>query len=117
MQLVINTFGASLRKEGERFLVKAGDKQFAVSAHKVQSILITTGAMLSTDAIQLASDNNIDRVHLSDVPGGLRQGADRRLGLRPETGGGRGADEGDLMAVEQDVREQWKEGRRSCDGL
>jgi CRISPR-associated protein Cas1 len=65
MQLVINTFGASLRKEGERFLVKAGDKQFAVSAHKVQSILITTGAMLSTDAVELASANNIDLVFLS----------------------------------------------------
>ena len=29
MQLVINTFGASLRKEGNRFLVRAGDKEFA----------------------------------------------------------------------------------------
>jgi hypothetical protein len=36
MQLVINTFGASPRKQGDRFLVKAGDKQFAVSARKVQ---------------------------------------------------------------------------------
>jgi hypothetical protein len=25
-----------LRKQGERFVVKAGDKEFAVSAHKVQ---------------------------------------------------------------------------------
>jgi CRISPR-associated protein Cas1 len=64
MQLVINTFGASLRKEGDRFLVKAGDKQFAVSAHKVQSILLTTAAHLSTDAIELASIHNIDLVFL-----------------------------------------------------
>ncbi len=64
MQLVINTFGASLRKQGDRFLVKAGDKQFAVSAHKVQSILLTTGAHLSTDAIELASTHNIDLVFL-----------------------------------------------------
>src|SRR5205085_367695 len=59
MQLVINTFGASLRKEGERFLVKAGDKQLAVSAHKVRSILLTTAVHLSTDAIQLAIAHNI----------------------------------------------------------
>jgi CRISPR-associated protein Cas1 len=65
MQLVINTFGASLRKQGDRFLVQAGQKQFAVSAHKVQSILITTGAHLSTDAIELASAHNIDLVFLS----------------------------------------------------
>jgi CRISPR-associated protein Cas1 len=64
VQLVINTFGASLRKEGERFLVQAGDKRFAVSAHKVQSILIATGAHFSTDAIELASAQNIDVVFL-----------------------------------------------------
>jgi CRISPR-associated protein Cas1 len=64
MQLVINTFGASLRKQGDRFLVQAGDKKFAVSAHKVQSILLTTAAHLSTDAIELASVHNIDLVFL-----------------------------------------------------
>jgi len=64
VQLVINTFGASLRKEGDRFLVQAGDKRFAVSAHKVQSILIATAAHLSTDAIELASAHNIDLVFL-----------------------------------------------------
>ena len=64
MQLVINTFGASLRKQGDRFLVQAGDKKLAVSAHKVQSILITTGVHLSTDAIELAVAHNIDLVFL-----------------------------------------------------
>ena len=64
MQLVVNTFGASVRKEGERFLVMAGEKSFPVSVHKVQSILITTGAHLSTDAIQLAVENNVDIVFL-----------------------------------------------------
>lgn len=64
MQLVINTFGASLRKEGERFVVQAGDKKLAVSAHKVQSILITTGAHLSSDAVELAAAHNIDLVFL-----------------------------------------------------
>jgi len=64
VQLVINTFGASLRKEGDRFLVRAGDKQFAVSAHKVRSILLTTAAHLSTDAIELAVAHNIDLVFL-----------------------------------------------------
>ena len=64
MQLVINTFGASLRKEGERFVVQTRDKRFPVSAHKVQSILITAGAHLSTDAIELATRHNIDLVFL-----------------------------------------------------
>jgi CRISPR-associated protein Cas1 len=65
MQLVINTFGASLRKQGERFLIRAGERALEVSAHKVQSILITTGVHLSTDAIELAIANNIDLIFLS----------------------------------------------------
>src|SRR5438105_1513743 len=67
MQLVINTFGASLRKEGDRFLVRAGDKKLAVSAHKVQSILIATGVHFSSDAIHLASQHNIDVIFLDAV--------------------------------------------------
>ena len=65
MQLVINTLGSCLRKQGERFQVVAGEREFAVSAHKVQSILITTGVMITTDAIQLAIENNIDIVFIT----------------------------------------------------
>ncbi len=64
MQVVINTFGARLRKQGDRFLIQAGDKQLAVSAHKVQSILVTTGVQLSSDVIELAAAHNIDLIFL-----------------------------------------------------
>jgi CRISP-associated protein Cas1 len=64
MQLVINTFGARLRRRGDRFLVKAKERELAVSAHKVQSILITTGVSLTSDALQLAAEHNVDVVFL-----------------------------------------------------
>jgi CRISPR-associated protein Cas1 len=64
MQLIVNTFGAVLRKQGERFLIRAGDRELGVSAHKVQSILITTGVSLTSDALQLAAAHNIDVVFL-----------------------------------------------------
>lgn len=64
MQLVVNTFGAALRKQGDRFLIRARDKELAVSAHKVQSILVATGVSLSSDVLQLAAENNIDVVFL-----------------------------------------------------
>jgi CRISPR-associated protein Cas1 len=64
VQLVINTFGACLRKQGEQFVVIAGDKKLAISAHKVQSILITTSVQLTTDAIELALAHNTDLVVL-----------------------------------------------------
>lgn len=64
MQLVINTFGASLRRKGDRFIVRAGPNQAAVSAHKVRTILIATAVQISSDAIVLAIANNIDVVFL-----------------------------------------------------
>jgi CRISPR-associated protein Cas1 len=64
VQLVINTFGALLRKEGDQFLVRAGDRKFTVSAHKVQSILIATAVSVSSDALELAVAHNIDVVFL-----------------------------------------------------
>jgi CRISPR-associated protein Cas1 len=66
MQLVINSFGSYLRKQGEGFLVKNEDKVFEVSARKVESIMITTSAFVSTDAIKLAMDHNIDVIFLDD---------------------------------------------------
>lgn len=66
MQLVINSFGSYLRKQGEGFVVKNDDKVFEVSARKVDSILITTSAYISTDAIKLAMDHNVDVIFLDD---------------------------------------------------
>jgi len=64
MQLIINTYGSYLHKEGERFKIKNEDKVFEVSAKKVDSILITTGATVSTDAIEFAMKNNVDIIFL-----------------------------------------------------
>ena len=60
MQLIINTFGASLRKNGQMFEVVSGDQKHKIAPAKISSILISTGAHLSTDAIQLALQNNIE---------------------------------------------------------
>lgn len=59
MNLVLNTFGTYLHRDGEMFVInikneKDENKKREVSARKVRSILITTGAALSTDAIRLA---------------------------------------------------------------
>ncbi len=64
MQLVINSYGSYLRKSGNCFLVKKDEKSLEVAAGKVSSILIATSAYITTDAIKLAVDNNIDIVFL-----------------------------------------------------
>ena len=70
MQLVINSWGAFLGKRENCFLIKkpaedSGEERvFEVSAKKVESILISTSASLSTDAIQLAMENNTDIIFM-----------------------------------------------------
>lgn len=64
MQLVLNTWGSHIHKSGDCFEVKIGDQRQLVSVQKVQSIWITTGCTFSSDAIELAMNNNIDVVFL-----------------------------------------------------
>lgn len=64
MQLVINSYGSFLKKNHNCFLVRNEDKVFEVSADKVKSILITTSATITTDAVKFAVENNIDIVFL-----------------------------------------------------
>ncbi len=66
MQLVINTYGSYLRKNGDCFLIKNEDKVYEISVKKVDSIMITTSAYLSTDALKLAIENNIDVIFLDE---------------------------------------------------
>ncbi len=65
MQLVINTRGAYLKKSNNCFLVKNDEKVFEVSAEKIDSILITTSATITTDAIEFAVEKNIDIIFLN----------------------------------------------------
>ncbi len=64
MELVINSRGACISKIDERFQVttEAGKQEF--SSKKVEKILITTSALITTDALKLAIENNIDVVFL-----------------------------------------------------
>ncbi len=70
MELIINTYGAYLHVKDQMFEVKIKPKDatetqihyFAV--HKVKTILLSTGTALSSDAVRLAVQNNIDIVFL-----------------------------------------------------
>ncbi|MCP4346281.1 MAG: CRISPR-associated endonuclease Cas1 [Desulfobacterales bacterium] len=64
MQLIINSYGSYIRKREECFEIKTDEQKKEISARKVQSILITTSVLISTDAILLAHENNIDIIFL-----------------------------------------------------
>lgn len=64
MQLIINTRGAYFRKKDDNFLIVADEKKTEISPKKVSSILISTAVCVTTDALQLALENNIGIVML-----------------------------------------------------
>lgn len=64
MELVINSRGAHISKVDERFQVTIDGVKQEFSSKKVEKILITTSALVTTDALKLAIENNIDVVFL-----------------------------------------------------
>ncbi len=60
MQLVINTPGTFITQKDECFRLKQKEKQFDISPVKVESIVISNQAMISSQAVVLALEHNID---------------------------------------------------------
>ena len=65
MQLIINTYGTYLHVKDDLFEIRVDGEKKQVSPKKVRSILITTGAALSSDAVKLAVEHNIDILFLN----------------------------------------------------
>lgn len=66
MELVINSYGAFLQKSGDCFKIRTDERTAEISCQKVSAILISTAATITTDAIRLAMDNNIDIVFVDE---------------------------------------------------
>ncbi len=80
MQLIINTYGSYLHVVQNSFEIKTDEDKKRISAKKVDSILITTGAAISTDAVKLALENNIEIQFLDEFGGSLGKVWHPRLG-------------------------------------
>ena len=60
MELFLNTYGVSLRRDNERFVISGSDGKHIVSPQEIKSISIGKGASISSDAAMLAIENGID---------------------------------------------------------
>lgn len=60
MHLILNSFGASIRKENGLFSVSTASAKQMLHPRDVQSISVTKGARISSDAVLLAIENEID---------------------------------------------------------
>lgn len=67
MELVINSFGSSLSRDNEGFVISNMDGKQRIPAANVASIQICKGVQITSDAILLAVENEIDIVFNSKV--------------------------------------------------
>ena len=64
MQLVINTPGTFITQKNECFCLKQKEKSFEISPVKVESVIISNQAMITSQAIVMALEHNIDVIFL-----------------------------------------------------
>ncbi len=62
MDLVLNTFGTSLNRDNQGFVITNQDGRQRIPAQGIRSIQIGKGAQITSDAVMLAIDNEIDIV-------------------------------------------------------
>jgi CRISPR-associated protein Cas1 len=67
MKLILNTPGLYLCKRGECFQIQSENEKQEIAAVKVDQIMIATHAAITTDAIELALENNIDIIFLKNT--------------------------------------------------
>lgn len=65
MDIVINGYGASLRKKGNRFVLDHGGEVQEFSADEVRQVILSNAVSITSGAMELAAEKGIDIVVLS----------------------------------------------------
>ncbi|WP_291528077.1 CRISPR-associated endonuclease Cas1 [Bacteroides sp. UBA939] len=60
MELILNTFGTSLSRDNEGFVITHKDGRQRIPADGIKSIQISRGAQITSDAVMLAIENEIE---------------------------------------------------------
>ena len=64
MELVLNTFGVSLNRDNEGFVITSKDGRQRIPADGIKSIQIGRGAQITSDAVMLAVEKEIEIVFM-----------------------------------------------------
>lgn len=67
MELILNTFGTSLSRENEAFLVIHKDGKQRLPAQGIKTIQISRGAQITSDAVILAIENEIEVLFMDKI--------------------------------------------------
>jgi len=60
MELILNTFGVSLNRDNEGFVITSKDGRQRISTDGIKSIQISRGAQITSDAVMLAVEKEIE---------------------------------------------------------
>lgn len=60
MELILNTFGVSLNRDNEAFVITSNDGRQRIPVDDIKSIQISRGAQITSDAVMLAIENEIE---------------------------------------------------------
>ena len=60
MELILNTFGVSLNRDNEGFVINTRDGKQRIPAVGIDSIQISRGAQITSDAVMLAIEKEIE---------------------------------------------------------
>ena len=64
MELILNTFGLSLNRDNEAFVITKNGERHRIPVDDVKSIQISRGAQITSDAVMLAVEHEIDVVFM-----------------------------------------------------
>ena len=67
MDLILNTFGTSLSRDNQAFVVNHKDGKQRIPVHGLKSIQISRGAQITSDAVLLAIENEIEILFLNNT--------------------------------------------------
>lgn len=64
MELILNTFGVSLNRDNEAFVITQKGERHRIPVDDIKSIQISRGAQITSDAVMLAVEHEIDVVFM-----------------------------------------------------
>ncbi|MCQ2974315.1 MAG: CRISPR-associated endonuclease Cas1 [Bacteroidales bacterium] len=66
MELILNTFGVSLSKDNGCFMINSADVKQRIPVQGIKSIQISRGAQITSDAVLLAIENEIEIIFMDN---------------------------------------------------
>ena len=75
MELILNTYGVSLNRDNEGFVISTSDGKQRIPAVGIDSIQISRGAQITSDAVMLAVEHEIEVMFMdrTDMESEVRQ--------------------------------------------